>query len=77
MVNRIQNLRKEKDFELTDNINLMIKNVSGIDAVISNYKEYICTEVLAKEVKILEVVDNALEVEVDENMTTEIAIERI
>ena len=34
-------------------------------------------EVLAKEVKILEVVDNALEVEVDENMTTEIAIERI
>jgi len=77
LVNRIQNLRKEKDFELTDNINLMIKSVSGIDAVISNYKEYICTEVLAKEVKILEVVDNALEVEVDENMTTEIAIERI
>ncbi len=77
LVNRIQNLRKEKDFDLTDNINLMIKSVSGIDAVISNYKEYICTEVLAKEVQILEVVDNALEVEVDENMTTEIAIEKV
>jgi len=77
LVNRIQNLRKEKDFELTDNINLMIKNVEGIDAVIANYKEYICTEVLAKEVKVLDSVAEALEVEVDENMTTEIAIEKV
>ncbi len=76
LVNRIQNLRKEKDFELTDNINLMIKNVEGIDAVIANYKEYICTEVLAKEVQVLDSVAEALEVEVDENMTTEIAIEK-
>ena len=76
LVNRIQNLRKEKDFELTDNINLMIKNVEGINAVISNYKEYICTEVLAKEVQILDTVAEALEVEVDENLTTEIAIEK-
>ena len=77
LVNRIQNLRKEKEFELTDNINLMIKNVEGIDAVIANYKEYICTEVLAKEVQVLDTVTEALEVEVDENLTTEIAIERV
>ena len=76
LVNRIQNLRKEKDFELTDNINLMIKNVEGIDEVISNYKEYICAEVLAKEVRVLDFVPGSLEIEVDENLVTEIAIER-
>ena len=77
LVNRIQNLRKEKDFELTDNINLLIKNVEGIDEVISNYKEYICAEVLAKEVQVLDFVPESLEVEVDENLITEIAIERV
>ena len=77
LVNRIQNLRKEKDFQLTDNIRLMIKNVDGIAAVISNYKKYICTEVLAKEVQVLDNLNESLEVEIDENMTTEIAIERV
>ena len=77
LVNRIQNLRKEKDFELTDKINLLIKNVEGIDEVISNYKEYICSEVLAKEVQILDFVPESLEVEVDENLITEISIKRV
>ena len=77
LVNRIQNLRKEKDFQLTDNIRLMIKNVDGIAAVISNYKKYICTEVLAKEVQVLDNLNESLEVEIDEKMTTEIAIERV
>jgi isoleucyl-tRNA synthetase len=77
LVNRIQNLRKEKDFELTDKIILKVKDVEGIVAVISNYKEYICTEVLAKEVQVLDFVDEALKVEVDENMTTEISIKRV
>jgi isoleucyl-tRNA synthetase len=77
LVNRIQNLRKEKDFELTDNIKLMIKNVEGINSVIANYREYICTEVLAKDVQVLEVVPESSEVEVDENLITEIAIEKV
>jgi isoleucyl-tRNA synthetase len=76
LVNRIQNLRKEKELELTDTINLRIKNVEGITAVMNNFKEYICTEVLAKEVEILEVVPESLEVEVDENLITEIAIQK-
>ena len=76
LVNRIQNLRKEKDFELTDNINLLIKNVEGIDEVISNFKGYICAEVLAKEVQVLDFVPESFEVEVDENLVTEIAIQR-
>jgi hypothetical protein len=58
-------------------IHLRIKNVEGIQAVMNNFKEYICTEVLAKEVEILEKVIDSLEVEVTENLTTEIAIKKI
>ena len=77
LVNRIQNLRKERDFDLTDSINLMIKNVNGIDSVISNYRDYICTEVLAKEIKLLDFISESLEVEVGEKLITEIAIEKV
>jgi isoleucyl-tRNA synthetase len=77
LVNRIQNLRKEKELELTDMINLRIKNVDGVDAVMNNFKEYICAEVLAEKVEILENVYDSLEVELDENLITEIAIRKI
>ena len=77
LVNRIQNLRKEKGFELTDKISLMIKNVQGVEAVVSNFKEYICTEVLAKEILVLASIKEALEVEVDGKLITEIAIEKV
>lgn len=77
LVNRIQNLRKEKDFELTDNINLNIKNVEGIEAVIKNYKNYICTETLAKEIILLDSVPAALQVEVSDTVTTDISIEKV
>jgi isoleucyl-tRNA synthetase len=77
LVNRIQNLRKEKELELTEMIHLRIKNVEGIQAVMNNFKEYICTEVLAKDVEVLEKVIDSLEVEVTENLTTEIAIKKI
>ena len=76
LVNRIQNLRKEKDFDLTDRIILLIKNVEGIYEAIFNYKEYICAEVLAKDLQFMDFVPESLEVEVDENLITEIAIER-
>lgn len=76
-MNRIQNLRKEKGFELTDKISLMIKNVQGVEAVVSNFKEYICTEVLAKEIIVLASIKESLEVEVDGKLITEIAIEKV
>ncbi|MBL7891995.1 MAG: isoleucine--tRNA ligase, partial [Bacteroidia bacterium] len=47
LVNRIQNLRKDKDFEVTDRILVKIQSNSAINSAVSNNLNYICTEILA------------------------------
>ena len=46
-VNRIQNLRKDKGFELTDRININIVENKRLSNSIKEYKNYICAEILA------------------------------
>ncbi len=47
LINRIQNIRKEKDFDVTDRIRISIENHESIQKAISDYGDYIKTEVLA------------------------------
>jgi len=53
LVNKIQNLRKEKNFEVTDKIFLQIKSDSLIDSAINNNLDYICAETLATSLEIM------------------------
>jgi isoleucyl-tRNA synthetase len=79
LVNRIQNLRKDKNFEVTDKINVKIQKHEGIvNAVLTN-KIYICTEILANELELVdEITDkNGDMVEVDDNIKTLILINKI
>jgi len=65
LINRIQNLRKEKGFEVTDKIELSVQKHSQITDAIINNNEYICSETLAVNLNYADVVENALKVEVD------------
>ena len=47
VVNRIQNIRKSKNFDITDKINVKISKCDGTDAAVLEYKEYIAKQVLA------------------------------
>ena len=47
-VNRLQNLRKEKNFEVTDMIHIEVEKNQAITNAINNNLEYICKETLAK-----------------------------
>ena len=47
LVNRIQNLRKDLKFAVTDKINVIIENHSYIRQAVSNNLFYICAEILA------------------------------
>ncbi|MBM3198678.1 MAG: class I tRNA ligase family protein [Chlamydiae bacterium] len=49
MVNRVNTLRKELDFAITDRITLRMQASSTIKTCIEKYKEYLCGEVLAQE----------------------------
>jgi isoleucyl-tRNA synthetase len=47
VVNRIQNMRKESGFEVTDRIDVEIDTTEAIMQSIKQFETYICTEVLA------------------------------
>ncbi len=79
LVNRIQNIRKDKGFEVTDKINVQITHNEVLDAAIRNNLTYICSETLTKNLNIVEKIttQQALQVEVDENLSTLISVEKI
>jgi isoleucyl-tRNA synthetase len=56
LVNRIQNLRKSKDFEITDKIRIQIRH-STIDNALLEYESYVANQVLAESIHLT---DNAL-----------------
>jgi isoleucyl-tRNA synthetase len=79
LVNRIQNIRKDKGFEVTDKINVQIAHNDKLDAAIKNNLTYICSETLTKNLNIVEKIADtqALAVEVDDNVSTVISVEKI
>ena len=57
LVNRIQNLRKSKDFDVIDKILVTIQNHEMVSAAVADYGDYICNEVLANSVSLADAVD--------------------
>ncbi|HNP20758.1 MAG TPA: isoleucine--tRNA ligase [Panacibacter sp.] len=49
LINRIQNIRKEYGFELTDRIFVQLRDNDLLRTSINNYKNYICAEILAED----------------------------
>lgn len=47
LVNRIQNIRKSKEFNVTDRIQVRVEANEAVSAAIEKFAEYICTETLA------------------------------
>ena len=80
IVNRIQNLRKDKGFEVTDRISLKIKSETAyLDNAIKNNLNYICAETLtanSQEVLVQTAPANAESVELDEDVRALISIEK-
>lgn len=65
-INRIQNLRKEKDFELTDRIKISIEENSPFIEDVRKNEEYISSEVLSNKIEIVSSLSNFNEIEIDE-----------
>jgi isoleucyl-tRNA synthetase len=66
-VNRVQNLRKESGFEVTDKIEIQLENTNEeVSKAVENFKTYISTEVQALKLEITGAISDAVEVEMDE-----------
>lgn len=50
IVNRIQNIRKNRGYDITDRINLIVEHNPDADAAVANFDEYIKGQVLANSI---------------------------
>ncbi len=76
LINRIQNLRKDKEYEVTDRIDVKIKSHETLATAVRNNFNYICSETLACTLELVnEVLEKeAVTVEVDDEIKTLIHI---
>ena len=77
LVNRIQQLRKNKGFEVTDHISVRMQSLPEIESAVNEYKDYICAEILADNFGLEKGLNGDLDtIEIDEN-TILISIEKL
>lgn len=79
LINRIQNLRKDSGFDVTDKISLTVERHEAINSAVEKHKAYIGSQTLAQEVILVENCNDskAVIVEIDDEITTRIAIEKL
>ena len=77
LINRIQNLRKEKHLEVTDKINVLVENHTDIVSVIENNYHYICSEILAASFSVIkQITEDKISVELSDEITTCISLKK-
>ena len=65
LVNRIQNLRKNSGFEVTDHIDICILNNKNITNAVLNNLDYIKIETLTKKLELVNKLDDGIEIDFD------------
>ncbi len=78
-INKIQNLRKESNFEVTDRINIRIEKNDSFNEAIENFKEYISNQTLAESLELTDKLDEkgVAKVEIDQDTEALIHLNKI
>lgn len=78
LINRIQNLRKDKGFEVTDKITVKLLRKDEINSAILNNLSYICSETLSQSFDIVEKIETEPDsIELTDTISTLISIRKI
>jgi len=79
LINRIQNMRKENEFDVTDKITIQIKKHEALNDAVNHHSRYIASQTLATHVDLVDQPDSkkAKTFELEEGVSTSITIERI
>lgn len=77
-INKIQNIRKDSDFEVTDRIVLKIQKHDFYNQAVTNFSEYISTQTLASELVMVDTLEeaNSSLVEIDADVEARIQVIR-
>jgi len=79
LINRIQNIRKDRDFEVTDKIRVQVEKMEYLQSAIQNNFSYICAEILAESLDFVDKIEeeHRIAVELTEEFTTGIRVDRL
>ncbi len=65
-VNKVQKIRKDNDFALTDRIQVVIEEHEMLKSALNNFNSYICTEILADKLDFSSEIQHGTEIEVND-----------
>jgi isoleucyl-tRNA synthetase len=79
LINRIQNMRKDSGFDVTDKIRILVKKHEAVNSSINNFNNYISTQTLAKSIELVDNIDdsNAKLVDLEDDIHTYVIISKI
>lgn len=69
LVNRIQNIRKDSGFEVTDKIKVELQRNGALEQAIRNNENYVCSETLTEALIFTDTLDKGTEIEFDDIKT--------
>ncbi|WP_194767281.1 isoleucine--tRNA ligase [Tamlana sp. I1] len=75
LINRIQNLRKDSGFEVTDRIDVRLQNDEQVVKAVEANMAYIKSETLTNELEIIDNLDNGIEIAFDD-VNTKLSIQK-
>jgi len=79
LVNRIQNIRKDSGYDVTDKIRIVMESKNELEIAVEKHREYISMQTLANSIELQEEIKSteAKEIEIEENLSTVILVEKI
>ncbi|MFO7933100.1 MAG: isoleucine--tRNA ligase [Bacteroidales bacterium] len=79
LINRIQNIRKESGFDVTDKIKVFIEKHELINEAIGKHRKYIGSQTLADQIALLDEIGNhnSKRIDIDDNVYINIRVTRI
>ena len=77
-INKIQNIRKDSDFEVTDRIVLKIQKNDRFNLAVENFRDYISNQTLASELMMVDQINhsNSHTVEIDTDLEAVVVVEK-
>jgi isoleucyl-tRNA synthetase len=79
LINRIQNIRKESGFDVTDKIEVLIERHELLSGAVESHAEYIGSQTLARTVSLVDKIDEQLSkrIDIDEDVFINIQVTRV
>ncbi|MBN8672665.1 MAG: isoleucine--tRNA ligase [Chitinophagales bacterium] len=75
-VNRIQKIRKDSGFELTDRVSLKVAAANGMKDSLAQFKDYICAEILADSLDFEAEIPNGIQIDINDVLLNVIVLKK-